>query len=126
MDSTTFGESNGLQAHKANIGGSIDLWHARLGHPSHKVIKWIPGVDIRKGSMILNKLCDICHRAKQTRNSFPLSENTASNLFEMIHCDLWGPYRTTSSCGASYFLTIVDDFSRAIWVTLLVDKTEAS
>jgi len=76
--------------------------------------------------MILNKLCDICHRAKQSRNSFPLTENTASNLFEMIHCDLWGPYRTTSSCGAGYFLTIVDDFSRAIWVTLLVDKTEVS
>jgi len=108
-----------MQAHKVNRVGSIDLWHARLGHPSHKVIKWIP-------SNVLNKLCDICHRTKQTRNSFPLSENNAFNLFEMIHCDVWGPYRTTSSCGASYFLTIVDDFSRAIWVALLVDEAEVS
>ena len=77
-----------ILAHKVNRVGSIDLWHARLGHPSHKVIKWIPGVDTRKDSAVLNKLCDICHCAKHTRNSLPLSENSASNLFEMIHCDL--------------------------------------
>ena len=47
-------------------------------------------------------------------------------IFELIHCDLWGPYRTVSSCGASYFLTIVDDFSRAVWIYLLVDKKEVS
>jgi len=35
-------------------------------------------------------------------------------------------YKTTSSCGASYFLTIVDDFSHVIWVTLLVAKVELS
>jgi len=37
-----------------------------------------------------------------------------------------GTYKTTSSCGASYFLTIMDDFSRTIWVTLLVNKAEVS
>ena len=37
-----------------------------------------------------------------------------------------GPYRTISSCGASYFLTIVDDFSRAVWIYLLADKKEVS
>lgn len=42
-----------------------------------------------------------------------------------MHCDLWGSYRTLSYCGASYFLTIVDDYSRAVWIYLLVDKSEA-
>lgn len=41
----------------------------------------------------------------------------------MIHCDLWGPYRTTAFCGSRYFLTIVDDYSRAVWLYLLTDKT---
>ena len=115
-----------IKAHKVDGMGSLDLWHARLGHPSLKVTKLISAIAIRKDSGVLNKSCDICHRAKQTRNSFPLSENKASDLFELIHCDLWGPYRSASSCGAHYFLTIVDDFSRAIWVTLLVDKKDVS
>ncbi|CAH9142240.1 unnamed protein product [Cuscuta epithymum] len=42
----------------------------------------------------------------------------------MIHCDLWGPYKSPSSCGARQFLTIVDDYSRAVWVYLLLDKRE--
>lgn len=28
------------------------------------------------------------------------------------------------SCGAYYFLTIVDNFSRAVWVYLLLEKRE--
>ena len=63
-------------------------------------------------------------RAKHPRDKFPLSDNKASRIFEKIHCDLWGPYHHVSSCGARYFLTIVDDFSRAVWIYLLVDKTE--
>lgn len=42
----------------------------------------------------------------------------------MIHCDVWGPYRTRASCGAVYFLTIVDDHSRAVWTYLLLEKSE--
>lgn len=37
-----------------------------------------------------------------------------------------GPQRTPSTCGAFYFLTIVDDYSRAVWIYLLVDKREVS
>ncbi|XP_074305885.1 uncharacterized protein LOC141641107 [Silene latifolia] len=42
--------------------------------------------------------------------------------------DEWsrGPYLVASSCGAKYFLTIVDDYSRATWVYLLLDKTEVT
>jgi len=37
-----------------------------------------------------------------------------------------GPYRTPCSCGATCFFTMVDDYSRVVWVYLLVDKVEAS
>lgn len=47
-------------------------------------------------------------------------------VFQLIHCDLWGPYRTTAFCGARYFLTIVDEYSRATWIYLLIDKKEVS
>lgn len=72
----------------------------------------------------LNKACDVFFRAKQPSDNFSLSENKATKIFEKIHCDLWGPYKHASSCGARYFLTLVDDFSRAVWVYLLVNKTD--
>ncbi|KAL9232099.1 hypothetical protein vseg_007244 [Gypsophila vaccaria] len=102
--------------------GTFALWHQRLGHPSDNVVKKIP--PLLSLNCNKNMVCDICHYAKQHRNSFSSNNKHASDLFELIHCDLWGAYRVPSSCGARYFLTIVDDYSRATWVYLLVDKTE--
>ena len=65
-------------------------------------------------------------RAKQTRQCFPSSSNKAKEVFDLIHVDLWGPYRTTAFCGSRYFLAIVDDCSRAVWLYLLPYKTLVS
>ena len=101
---------------------SPDVWHTRLGHPSSKVLKLFQFSDF---STFDSKKCEICIRAKQTRDIFPLSINKTIFAFELIHCDLWGPYRTTAICGSRYFLTILDDYSRAVWIYLLSSKTEA-
>ncbi|CAH9096429.1 unnamed protein product [Cuscuta europaea] len=90
-----------------------------MGHPSEHVLKTIPFVRDRVTSP-----CDICFRAKQTRHSFPLSDNKALAMFDLVHLDLWGPYQTVSTSGAKSFLTIVDDFSCAVWIYLLMDKKE--
>ncbi|KAL2896616.1 Retrovirus-related Pol polyprotein from transposon TNT 1-94 [Bienertia sinuspersici] len=103
---------------------SFELWHRRMGHPSDKVVKLVPAISGSSDIKTLNKACTVCPQAKQTRDSFPDSDSRASRGFEMIHCDLWGSYKTPSSCGAHYFLTIVDDYSRGVWVYLLHDKTE--
>ncbi|KAH7538135.1 hypothetical protein FEM48_Zijuj03G0166900 [Ziziphus jujuba var. spinosa] len=105
-----------------NAASTLELWHKRMGHPSEKVVKLLPPVSNLKGS--LNKACEICFRAKHPRDKFPLSDNKATRIFEKIHCDLWGPHKHVSFCGARFVLTIVDDFSRAVWIYLLVDKTE--
>ena len=55
---------------------------------------------------------------------FNESINKTSKCFELIHVDVWGPYRVPASCGATYFLTVVDDFSRALWTYLLLAKSE--
>ena len=39
---------------------------------------------------------------------------------------MWGPYRTPSRCGSRYFLTVVDDYSRSIWLYLLPSKQDVS
>ena len=95
-----------------NMSSKLGLWHARLGHPSESVIKLIPCFRNTKVSLL--KPCDICHRAKHIRSTYPLSNNKSSIPFELIHCDLWGPYQSSSSNGSNYFLTIVDDCSRSV------------
>ncbi|CAA7015079.1 unnamed protein product [Microthlaspi erraticum] len=104
---------------------AYDLWHNRMGHQAPKIVGLLPAVSFSISSEISNKACDVCLRAKQTRACFPTSLNKTTSIFQLVHCDLWGPYRTSSHSGARYFLTIVDDFSRAVWLYLLVDKTEA-
>lgn len=70
--------------------------------------------------------CDVCFREKQTREVFSDSLNKTKECFSLVHCDVCGPYRVPSSTGAVYFLTIVDDYSRAVWTYLLLQKSEVS
>ncbi|KAK2994898.1 hypothetical protein RJ640_001881 [Escallonia rubra] len=102
---------------------SANTWHLRLGHLPVNRISLIPDLsvsfDCKKTSF-----CDVCYKAKQTRLSFPLSMNKTQHVFIWIHCDIWGPYKTKSIYGCHFFLTIVDDFSRATWVFLMTHKSE--
>ena len=102
------------------------LRHRRLGHPSYKVLATLPVFDTLKIDFSASSHCDICFKAKQTRSAFPDSLNKAEVPFGLIHCDVWGPYRTPASCGAVYFLTVVDDYSRAVWTYLMLEKSEVS
>lgn len=43
---------------------------------------------------------------------------------ELIYLDVWGPCCIESIVGFSFFLTIVDDFTRAMWVFLIKSKEE--
>ncbi|KAK9748217.1 hypothetical protein RND81_02G043900 [Saponaria officinalis] len=105
-----------------SVSTSFQMWHHRLGHPSEEIIKLLPFLNNKAQS--LSQPCEVCHRAKQIRSTFPLSSNNRLNAFELIHCDLWGPYDIPSKSEARYFLTLVDDFSRGVWIFLLHNKTE--
>lgn len=90
-----------------------------MGHPSRHALKSIPGIFMNEED---NNICDACHHAKETRSAFPISYNNAANCFELVHYDIWGPYRMASLMGAHYFLTIVDDHSKATWIYLMEEK----
>ncbi|XP_010463099.1 PREDICTED: uncharacterized protein LOC104743749 [Camelina sativa] len=109
--------------HMASAASDPALWHQHLGHPSFSVLSALP-LFSRSSSSVDSTSYDVCFRAKQTRAVFPDSLNKTTDCFSMIHCDVWGPYRVSSSCGAIYFLTVVDDFSRAVWTFLLLEKSE--
>ncbi|CAA7053596.1 unnamed protein product [Microthlaspi erraticum] len=110
-----------FSALRTNKDGAEELWHQRFGHPSNTVFDLIPFVGNRSMDF---STCGTCLKAKQCREVFHSSDNKSDGIFDLIHTDLWGPYRTPSLCNSFYFLTIVDDFSRAVWVYLLHDKSQ--
>jgi len=122
-----FLEKDSVSSSAMNVSMSVCFvskftWHSRLGHPAEKALKLL------KSSLGYSSdespPCDICHRAKQTREPFPLSDHKSKSLGELIHLDVWGPYKVSTREGFKYFLTIVDDFTRAVWVYLLKGKDE--
>lgn len=97
-------------------------WHSRLGHPANQAL------NVLKSRLNLDNEplppCEICHRAKQSREQFQISQNVTTKIGELVHLDVCGPYRLATIDGYKYFLTIIDDFSNATWVYLLKSKDE--
>jgi len=85
----------------------LELWHCRLGHISFGNMKHIDAIPSCKSRP--NSVCQVCHHAKQHRDSFPDSTSCTFSIFEIIYVDLWGPYAHPTHNGYKYFLTIVDD-----------------
>nr|GEZ04180.1 ribonuclease H-like domain-containing protein [Tanacetum cinerariifolium] len=74
---------------------SKSLWHSRLSHPADQVFAVLKE-DLKLSKTTDVSACGVCHRAKQTKESFPLSDQKSKKVGDLIHLDLWGPYRVTS------------------------------
>ncbi|GKE85855.1 retrovirus-related pol polyprotein from transposon TNT 1-94, partial [Tanacetum coccineum] len=95
--------------------------HARLGHLSmSKMIH----VDEYKKLNTSDFTCESCSLAKFHRLPFPKSTTSSHNPFDLLHVDLWGPYKIPALNGAHYFYIIVDDKSRATWTYLVHTKDQ--
>lgn len=68
--------------------------------------------------------CTVCPLAKQTRLAFNRSSIQTSDVFQLIHVDIWGPMRLQSRNKCTMFITIVDDFSRYTWIFLIQHKSD--
>jgi len=116
---------NSSSCNSYNIVPSDALWHFRLGHVSHSRLHTMsslyPSIHINNKSV-----CDLCHFAKHKHLPFSVSPTNASSNFELIHFDIWRPISTASIHGHRYFLTILDDHSRFLWIILLKTEVEVS
>jgi hypothetical protein len=98
-------------------------YHCRLGHLSDARMKLLSSQHSHI-SFQSKKCCNVCPLAKQHRLVFPISHSISANPFDLVHCDIWGPYSTASLTGAKYFITIVDDCTRYTWVHLMNNKAQ--
>ena len=101
----------------------VDLWHARLGHPSSTTLRQI----LRGFSFSCNKTeahtCEACRLGKHVRLPFSASSTVASYPFELIHSDVWTS-PIPSNSGFVYYLVILDDFSHFVWTFPLLKKSD--
>ena len=59
-------------------------------------------------------------------HGLPFNKSTIHTIspFQLIHMDLWGPYKAVNNSESHCFLTIIDDFTRNTWTQLLQNKTQ--
>ena len=104
-------------------------WHARLGHVNmpalRKMVKEELVRELPKVGQV-DQLCEACLLGKQKRLPFPKkAEHRARRILELVHGDLCGPIAPETPNGSKYFLLLVDDRSRYMWVAMLPSKDRA-
>lgn len=68
--------------------------------------------------------CEHCILGKASKKSYKSAMHITESRLDYIHSDLWGPARIATHGGARYFLSLIDDFSRKVWVYMLKSKDE--
>ena len=103
----------------------IDLLHRRFGHASPPYVhQWM-----KKGERKKLSFCDACASSKSHRQPFKHEIKDRPNVrrpLDMVVSDLCGPFRVASSAGSRYFMTIVDVFSRFLFVAFLKTRDEVA
>lgn len=103
------------------------LWHSRLAHTSIRNLK----VLVEKGILDRKKIsdlefCESCVMGKNKRLKFNIGKHNSKEVLRYVHSDLWGsPNVHLSLSRKQYFLSMIDDFSRKVWVYFLATKDEA-
>ena len=103
------------------------LWHERFGYLATRhlqqlsrkhMVKGLPSINFSKGdntSSVDMHLEEKNVKGKSTRTS---------DVLQLVHMVLAGPFAVTSVSQGRYILTLVDDFSRFTWVYFLHHKNE--
>ena len=105
------GNNSGVN-HVARKKNDYVLWHNRLGHAPMNKLKMIECIS--NTCVKTDDVCLTCPMAKFTKLPYSLSDSTACLPFELVHIDIWGPYKACRREKYRYFLSILDDYTSRI------------
>ncbi|CAA7059283.1 unnamed protein product [Microthlaspi erraticum] len=119
---TVVSESCNAEVTKAKT----DLWHSRLGHMSLNNMKILSGKGLLEKNDVKDlSFCENCVMGKSKKLSFNVGKHNTKDALDYVHADLWGsPNVTPSLSGKQYFLSIIDDKTRKVWLMFLKTKDE--
>ncbi|KAH9669015.1 hypothetical protein KPL70_021617 [Citrus sinensis] len=102
------------------------LWHLRLGHMSIKGLQELSKQGLLGGDRIQQlEFCENCIFGKSHRSKFNKGEHMSKQVLDYAHIDLWGPAQVPSLSGGRYFMSLIDDYSRKVWIYILKIKDQA-
>ncbi|KAJ9567138.1 hypothetical protein OSB04_003104 [Centaurea solstitialis] len=102
------------------------LWHCRLGHINKKRVELL-----LKGGFLGTfdfkpfDNYESCLSGKMTKEPFNKDNERATDLLEIVHTNVCGPFSHEARGGYRYFITFTDDFSRYGYVYLMRHKSES-
>jgi hypothetical protein len=105
--------------------GEVEVWrcHERLSHLNFPVLKMMAREELVQGLLGITAVehpYEAYMAGKQKRTSFPAQARyQADTVLELVHGDLWGKISPPTSVGNRYFLVMVYDKSRYMYVVLL-------
>ena len=69
-------------------------------------------------------VCIECIKGKQTKSK-KLRAYRTSDVLELIHTDICGPFPIATWNGQQYFITFIDDYSRYDYIFLINEKSQS-
>ena len=104
---------------------STYLWHKRLRHISKERMPRLVKNEILPDLDFIDlNVCVNCIKDKQTKHT-KKGATRSTQLLEIIHTDICGPFDVNSFNKEKYFITFIDDFSRYEHVYLLHEKSQS-
>lgn len=106
------------------------IWHARFGHIHFAALRKMGREGLVRGLPLLTQVeqvCEACLVGKHRRAPFPQRAlRRSAEALQLLHGDLCGPISPPTPSGNRYFLLLVDDYSRYMWLSLLPTKDAAA
>ena len=104
---------------------SSSLWHKRLGHISKRRIERLVSDGILDSLDFTDfEICTNCIKGKQT-NTRRFGANRATDVLQLIHTDICGPFPMVSWNGQQYFIMFIDDSSCYGYLYLIHEKSQS-
>ena len=70
--------------------------------------------------------CEACIYGKPYKTNTKGMRTRATSIGQLIHCDIFGPTQQPSIQGGyRYWITFVDDYTRRLWLYLLIERKHA-
>jgi hypothetical protein len=116
------GKSDSTLVH--NMINPSELWHRRFDHLHYKALPIIGKMATGFPDILVNHEGTYkgCAQGMNVKNMFPISDNKAKGVLDIMHSDMCGPMPATSLSGYVYFVSFIDYFSHKTWIYLLKSK----
>ena len=113
---------------KTKNNETADLWHMILAHVSYSkltlmmkksMIKGLPQLEVKT-----DVVCTGCQYGKANQLPFEGSKFKVDEPLQLVHSNVFGPVKQSSIGGMKCMVTVIDDFSRYVWVFFMKEKSD--